>query len=146
MNESDESDEEGETDKDASNSNEDESGNDHDKSSEEEDSDTRSENPDVEETTETRREDGVRPQRNRSQPNKYEPSFEGKSYGTSMMNITLNQVDRRSVYSTAVNVLFNQMTATKGLKMFGELAVGAMVFKEYKQLDDVKIIWKSQTE
>ena len=37
-----------------------------------------------------------------------------------MMNVTLNQVYRRTVYSTAMNVLFNQMMAKKGLKMFGE--------------------------
>ena len=139
VNESDESDGEGNTDEGASSSDEDVSDNDGDESSEEEDSDTRSEDLDVEETTETRSEGGARVERNRSQPNQYEPSFKGKSYGTSMMNITLNQVDRiRSVYSTAVNVLFNQMTATKGLKMFGEGAVAAM-FKEYKQLDNMKV-------
>ena len=35
------------------------------------------------------------------------------------------------------------MTATKGLKMFGERAVAAM-FKEYKQLDDMKVLRRAR--
>ena len=72
------------------------------------------------EPIEPRSEGKTRPKCIRSQPDHYDPSFGGKSYGASLLNITLNQVDRRSIYSTVVNVLFNQMTATKGLKMFGE--------------------------
>ena len=79
----------------------------------------------------------MRPKHIRSQPNNYEP----RSYGAfPLLNITLNQVDRNS---TAVNVLFNQMTATKGLKMFGERAVAAM-FKEYKQLDDMQVFGRAR--
>ena len=61
----------------------------------------------------------------------------------------VSKPDCRRMYSTAVNVVFsqmdevnvllNQMTATKGLKMFGERAVAAM-FKEYKQLDDMGVL------
>ena len=39
------------------------------------------------------------------------------------------------------NISLNQMIATKGLQMFGECAVAAM-FKEYKQLDDMKVLGK----
>ena len=43
------------------------------------------------------------------------------------------------MYSKAVNVLFNQMTAAKGIKLFGETAVAA-IFKEYKQLHDLEVM------
>ena len=79
----------------------------------------------------------------RAQPTHYKPSFEGKSYETSLLNVNLSQVNRRSVSSTAVNALFNQMIETKGLKMFGERVVAAM-FKEYKQLDDTKVFGRAK--
>jgi len=43
------------------------------------------------------------------------------------------------LYSTAVGICFNQMTAKKGIKLFREKAVAAM-FKEYKQLDDLDVL------
>jgi len=43
------------------------------------------------------------------------------------------------LYSTAVGICFNQMTAKKGIKLFREKAVAAM-FKEYKQLDDLNVL------
>jgi hypothetical protein len=41
-------------------------------------------------------------------------------------------------YRIAVNVMFTQMTATKGMTLFGEKAVAAM-FKEYNQLNDMMV-------
>jgi len=38
-----------------------------------------------------------------------------------------------------VNVIFNQMHASEGIKRFKEKAVAAM-FKEYKQLDDMQVV------
>ena len=38
-------------------------------------------------------------------------------------------------YEKALHVMFTQMSAQKGIKMFGEKAVAAM-FKELKQLND----------
>lgn len=43
--------------------------------------------------------------------------------------------DMDSYYTLACEVMFTQMNAKKGIKMFGECAVAAM-FKEYKQLND----------
>ena len=45
----------------------------------------------------------------------------------------------RELACMAVNVMFNQMTATKGIKMFGERAVAAMI-KKYHQLNDMKVV------
>ena len=42
--------------------------------------------------------------------------------------------DMDTYYSLACDVMFTQMNAKKGIKLFGERAVAAM-FKEYKQLD-----------
>ena len=50
-----------------------------------------------------------------------------------MRDMDLGYSTRRNLYSKAVNVLFNQMTAAKGIKLFGETAV-ATIFKEYKIL------------
>jgi hypothetical protein len=42
-------------------------------------------------------------------------------------------------YGIAVDVMFTQMTATKGMKRFGEKAVAA-IFKEYNQLNDMMVV------
>jgi hypothetical protein len=49
------------------------------------------------------------------------------------------------LYSTAVRLCFNQMTASKGIKLYGAKAVAAM-FKEYKQLDDFKVLGRLNPE
>ena len=114
------------------------------------------ESTDVDEHVASRSEEAGRPKRVRFKPPTYEPSFTGKSYGATLMSVpAASKPDCRRMYSTAVNVLFNQineinvvlnqMTATKGLKMFGERAVAAM-FKEYKQLDDMKVLGKINPE
>ena len=41
----------------------------------------------------------------------------------------------RDAYTKALHVMFTQISAHKGIKLFGELAVSAM-FKELKQLND----------
>ena len=66
-------------------------------------------------------------------------SLEGKKYNVNMLNIgqddfaKFEQV-KAGLYSTAVGLCFNQMTASKGIKLFGTKAVAAM-FKEYTQVD-----------
>ena len=42
-------------------------------------------------------------------------------------------------FSTCVGICFNQMTTSKGIKLYGAKAVTAM-FKEYKQLDDLEVL------
>ena len=70
--------------------------------------------------------------------------FGGKKYHVNMLNIghdafaQFEQV-KLGLYSTAVGICFNQMTAKKGIELFGEKAVAAM-FKEYKQLDDLEVL------
>lgn len=46
---------------------------------------------------------------------------------------------QKSLYATAVNIIFNQMHASVGIKRFKEKAVAAML-KEYKQLDDMNVV------
>ena len=73
-------------------------------------------------------------------------SFGGKKYHVNMLNIgqdafaKFEQV-KIGLYSTAVGICFNQMTASQGIKVFREKAVAAM-FKEYKQLDDINVLGK----
>ena len=50
----------------------------------------------------------------------------------------LSHMDKQKLYETTVNVSFNQMTASKGFKKFGEEAVAA-TFAEYKQLNDKNV-------
>ena len=71
-------------------------------------------------------------------------SFGGKSYNINMMNIGQSQYEqftsqRQNILSKSVGVCFNQMTANKGIKLFGEKAIAAM-FKEYKQLNDLSVL------
>lgn len=54
--------------------------------------------------------------------------------------------DKQSTYTTGrkmrsetVNFIFNQMTASKGIKLFKELAVAALL-KEYKQLNNMPVL------
>ena len=44
----------------------------------------------------------------------------------------MNSID--NYYSKACDVMFTQMNAKKGIKLFGERAIAAM-FKEFKQMD-----------
>ena len=68
-------------------------------------------------------------------------SFDGKMYThgrhrqflMTKEKYDINQ-DMDTYYSIACDVMFTQMNAKKGIKLFGERAVAAM-FKEYKQLD-----------
>ena len=46
-----------------------------------------------------------------------------------------NTLDVETCIKAAVNVMFTQMQATRGFKLFGERAVAAMI-KEQKQLED----------
>jgi len=47
-------------------------------------------------------------------------------------------MDKQKLYETTVNICFNQMTASKGIKKFGKEAVAAM-FAEYKQLNNKNV-------
>ena len=91
---------------------------------------------------------GERPQRIRRPPQ--DPlsnigSTEGKSYTQAeefnFSNIAedLNHTTTRNLYSKAVDYMFNQMSATQGIKMFQERAVAALI-KEYKQLNDLCVL------
>ena len=67
-------------------------------------------------------------------------SFAGTRYQVNMLNIADDDFKRfkkisLDLYSKTVGTCFAQMTANKGMKLVGEIAVAAM-FKEYKQLDD----------
>ena len=105
-------------------------------------------NDDEAEVTEDTATPTDRPQRNRRPPQ--DPlgnvgSMEGKSYmQAENFNFTnlkedLNHTTTRQLYSRAVNHIFNQMTATEGIKRFQERAVAALI-KEYKQLNDLCVL------
>ena len=71
-------------------------------------------------------------------------SFGGKKYNVNMLNIgqddfTKFEKVKAGLYSTAVGICFNQMSASKGIKLYGAQAIAAM-FKEYKQLEDFKVL------
>jgi hypothetical protein len=77
-------------------------------------------------------------------------SFRGEKYNINMLNIAQDDFSRferikNGIYSTSVGICFNQMTASKGIKLFGERAVAAM-FKEYKQLDDLTVLGRLTPE
>ena len=77
-------------------------------------------------------------------------SFGGKKYHVNMLNIGRDEFTqfeqvKAGLYSTAVGLCFNQMTASKGIKLYGAKAVAAM-FKEYKQLDDLKVLGRLNPE
>jgi len=70
----------------------------------------------------------------------YAPKFEGKSYRAQFLSIS-NRKEKQwpsECYKIAVDVMFTQMSAGKGIKQFGERAVAAM-FKEYNQLNDLTV-------
>jgi hypothetical protein len=76
-------------------------------------------------------------------------SFGGK-YHVNMLNIGQNtfakfELVKTELHSTAVGVCFNQMTASKGIKLCGAKAVAAM-FKEHKQLDDLEVLGRLTPE
>ena len=77
-------------------------------------------------------------------------TFKGKRYNADMLNITQDKFSRFerikiSLFNTSVGICFNQMTAKKGIKFFGEKAIAAM-FKEYKQLDDLTVLGRLNPE
>ena len=76
--------------------------------------------------------------------------MQGKSYPTTENTFLQDETPQEVVptvhsdgqpcmYSIAVNVMFNQMHASKGIKMFREKAVAA-ILKEYKQLNDMCVL------
>ena len=89
------------------------------------------------EINEEARSENDRPRRTVKPPSYYEPSMSGKSYN--FMQEGLNYSTQKGLYATAVNVIFNQIHASEGIKRFKEKAVAAM-FKEYKQLDDMQVV------
>jgi KUP system potassium uptake protein len=96
-------------------------------------------------TNDEQRSDG-RPRRSQQarQRQHYAPSFEGKTYETQFFGVTQKQEEQPSMdecHRIAVNVMFAQMSAAKGIKLFGERAVAAM-FKEYNQLHDMSVFGK----
>ncbi len=74
----------------------------------------------------------------------YEPSMKGKSYGASFFGIGTH-ITKNLLSRIAVNVMFNQMTAKQGIKLFGEKAIAAML-KEYKQLASLKVFGRAPAE
>jgi hypothetical protein len=88
-----------------------------------------------------------RPRRETKPPTSYEPTMDGKTYpnqGNTFLQDTSDdtmpsQDMQRQMYSLAVDVLFNQMHASKGIKLFKERAVAA-ILKEYKQLVDMCVL------
>ena len=95
-----------------------------------------------------------------------EPPMKGKSYGNTkfqfMQKSDVNMEDDCGWFvklkNIAVNACFTQMSAPKGIKRYGKLAIAAML-KEYKQLDDLLVfgpashkpnqaeeMWKSKGE
>ena len=52
---------------------------------------------------------------------------------------------KAGLYSPAVGICFNQMSASKGIKLYWAKAVAAM-FKEYKQLEDFKVLGRINVE
>ncbi len=76
-------------------------------------------------------------------------SFTGK-YHVNMLNVGQDAFAKfervkTKLHSTAVGVCFNQMTASRGIKLHGAKAVAAM-FKEYKQLDDLEVLGRLTPE
>ena len=95
--------------------------------------------------TEERPQRSQRVRRPPQDPLKNIGSTDGKSYlQTEEFNFSnlaenLNHTTTRQLYSRAVDYMFNQMTATEGIKIFQERAVAALI-KEYKQLNDMCVL------
>ena len=71
-------------------------------------------------------------------------SFAGKRYQVNFLNIKDEEFKqfetiKAGLYAKTVGTCFTQMTANKGMKLLGEIAVASM-FKEYKQLDDLEVL------
>ena len=76
-----------------------------------------------------------------------EPTFTGKTYDAVKKKVQFlmdenkyetkkkNTFDVETSIKSAVNVMFTQIQATQGFKLFGERAVAAMI-KELKQLEE----------
>ena len=62
------------------------------------------------------RSDTARPRRETNPPRNYEPSMDGKSYNFMQEDILCST--KRSMYSQAAHFLFNQMHASKGIKLY----------------------------
>ena len=73
----------------------------------------------------------ARPVRVRVPPRNYRPSFGGKTYSLLAMQHPINHAAQRHLYTRAVYFMFNQMHASRCIKLFKERAVAAML-KEYK--------------
>jgi hypothetical protein len=69
-----------------------------------------------------------------------QPVFGGKSYDTQFASVDQrNEVTSADdCYNITVNVVFTQMSATKGIKIYGERALTAM-FTEYEQLENLEV-------
>ena len=79
-------------------------------------------------------------------------SFGGKKYHPDFLNLnnkafshfekgsqSTHERQQRNLFRRTVGICFNQMTAKRGIKLYGEKAIAAM-FKEYKQLDDLEVL------
>jgi hypothetical protein len=77
----------------------------------------------------------------------YVPGFTGQSYEMQFLSVPAHQQAEWTddCYRIAVNVMFTQMTATKGIKMFGEKAI-AVMFKEYNQLNDMTVFGRTDPD
>jgi hypothetical protein len=77
------------------------------------------------------------------QRRQYAPRFERKSYEAQFLSVTKRKQKQwfEECHRIAVNVMFTQMSAAKGIKLFGKRAVAA-IFKEYNQLNDMTVFGK----
>jgi hypothetical protein len=93
------------------------------------------------EEIEERTQKEARPVRNRSGVSRLQMTFDGKSYTHTKHRQFLMMKEKYDIHqdmdsyqSVAHDVMFTQMSAKKGIKLFGETAVAAM-FKEFHQMD-----------
>ena len=79
--------------------------------------------------------------------NHYVPGFKGNSYEMQFLSASANKqaVWADDCYRIAVDVMFTQMTAAKGIKLFGEKAI-AVMFKEYNQLNDMTVFGRTDPD
>ena len=70
-----------------------------------------------------------------------EMKFGGKTYDTQFATSTgeRKKCFMYNIHKLAVDVTFTQMTAKKGIKKHGEIAVAA-IYKEYTQLEYMKVM------
>jgi hypothetical protein len=121
------------------------------RSEEDSSEDSSDDDPDAYPSTDIDTSNIIEGQRERSKaPAPNVDTFRGKKYNVNMLNIAQDHFSRfertkNEIFSTSVNLCFNQMTASKGIKLFGERAVAAM-FKEYKQLDDLTVFGRLDPE